>query len=160
MNHSAQKISPARRGASLERSPGYGRSILSLTFHSDAAHCWNGGPVGGASAIYLRQRPSAMTHNEKGARSIHAHAPFLAYLWRRQPTTGRGRHLGGSVDAPGSHDRCGSAAGSLCAVRRRSPTQRQMMTSLPPTLIGRMMSGAEAAELILQLVEGRRRPKR
>jgi hypothetical protein len=60
-----QKISPARRGASLERSPGYGRSILSLTFHSDAAHCWNGGPVGGASAIYLRPRPSAMTHNEK-----------------------------------------------------------------------------------------------
>jgi hypothetical protein len=33
----------------------------------------------------------------------------------------------------------------------------KMMTSLPPTLIGRMMSGAEAAELILQLVEGRRR---
>jgi hypothetical protein len=62
MNHSAQKISPARRGASLERSPGYGRSILSLTFHSDAAHCWNGGPVGGASAIYLRPRPSAQTH--------------------------------------------------------------------------------------------------
>jgi hypothetical protein len=60
-----QKISPARRGASLERSPGYGRSILSLTFHSDAAHCWNGGPVGGASAIYLRPPPSAMTLNEK-----------------------------------------------------------------------------------------------
>jgi hypothetical protein len=36
----------------------------------------------------------------------------------------------------------------------------KMMTSLPPTLIGRMMSGAEAAELILQLFEGRRRPKR
>jgi hypothetical protein len=33
----------------------------------------------------------------------------------------------------------------------------KMMTSLPPTLIGRMMPGAEAAELILQLVEGRRR---
>jgi hypothetical protein len=36
----------------------------------------------------------------------------------------------------------------------------RMMTSLPPTQIGRMISGAEAAELILQLVEGRRRPKR
>jgi hypothetical protein len=36
----------------------------------------------------------------------------------------------------------------------------RMMTSLSPTQIGRMMSGAEAAELILQFVEGRRRPKR
>jgi hypothetical protein len=26
------------------------RSILSLTFHADAAHCRNGGPVGGAAA--------------------------------------------------------------------------------------------------------------
>jgi hypothetical protein len=36
----------------------------------------------------------------------------------------------------------------------------KMMTSLPPTPIGKMMSGEEAEELILQFVEGRRRPKR
>jgi hypothetical protein len=34
-----------------------------------------------------------------------------------------------------------------------------MMTSVPPTQIGRMMSGAEAAQMILRLVEGRGRPE-
>jgi hypothetical protein len=33
----------------------------------------------------------------------------------------------------------------------------EMMTSVPPTLIGRMMSGAEAAQMIRRLVEGRGR---
>jgi hypothetical protein len=31
----------------------------------------------------------------------------------------------------------------------------QMMTAIPPEEVGRMMSGVEAAELILQLVQGR-----
>jgi hypothetical protein len=56
-----QKISPARRGASLERSPGYGRSILSLTFHSDAAHWPRRGGVGNLFAtvaiVYMVARP-------------------------------------------------------------------------------------------------------
>jgi hypothetical protein len=34
------------------------------------------------------------------------------------------------------------------------------MTSIPPEQIGRMMSGVEAAELILRLVQGRGRPER
>jgi hypothetical protein len=34
----------------------------------------------------------------------------------------------------------------------------KMMTSIPPGEIGRMMSGMEAAELILRLVQGRGRP--
>ena len=36
----------------------------------------------------------------------------------------------------------------------------KMMTSMPPEQIGRMMSGVEAAELILRLVQGRGRPER
>jgi hypothetical protein len=36
----------------------------------------------------------------------------------------------------------------------------EMMTSIPPEQIGRMMSGLEAAELILRLVQSRRRPGR
>jgi hypothetical protein len=35
----------------------------------------------------------------------------------------------------------------------------KMMTAIPPEEIGRMMSGVEAAEMILQLVEGRGRPR-
>jgi hypothetical protein len=35
----------------------------------------------------------------------------------------------------------------------------KMMMAIPPEEIGRMMSGAEAAELILQLVQGRGRPR-
>jgi hypothetical protein len=35
----------------------------------------------------------------------------------------------------------------------------KMMTSVPPTQIGRMMSGAEAAQMIVRLVERRRRPE-
>src|SRR5215475_10913335 len=35
----------------------------------------------------------------------------------------------------------------------------KMMTSVPPTHIGRMMSGAEAAQMIVQLVESRERPE-
>jgi hypothetical protein len=35
----------------------------------------------------------------------------------------------------------------------------KMMTSIPPEQIGRMMSGLEAAELILRLVQGRGRPR-
>ena len=35
----------------------------------------------------------------------------------------------------------------------------KMMTAIPPEEIGRMMSGVEAAELILQLVQGRGRPR-
>jgi hypothetical protein len=35
-----------------------------------------------------------------------------------------------------------------------------MMTSIPPEQIGRMISGVEAAELILRLVQGRGRPER
>jgi hypothetical protein len=31
----------------------------------------------------------------------------------------------------------------------------KMVTTIPPTLIGRVMSGAEAAQLILRLVDGR-----
>jgi len=34
----------------------------------------------------------------------------------------------------------------------------KMMTAIPPEEIGRMMSGVEAAELILPLVQGRGRP--
>jgi hypothetical protein len=34
----------------------------------------------------------------------------------------------------------------------------KMMTAIPPEEIGRMMSGVEAAELILRLVQGRGRP--
>ena len=34
----------------------------------------------------------------------------------------------------------------------------RMMTSIAPEQIGRMMSGLEAAELILELVQGRGRP--
>jgi hypothetical protein len=37
----------------------------------------------------------------------------------------------------------------------------RMMASIPPALIGRMMSGAEATQLLLRLVEGRRgRPEK
>jgi hypothetical protein len=35
----------------------------------------------------------------------------------------------------------------------------KLMTAIPPEEIGRMMSGVEAAELILQLVQGRGRPR-
>jgi hypothetical protein len=35
----------------------------------------------------------------------------------------------------------------------------KMMRAVPPEEIGRMMSGVEAAELILQLVQGRGRPR-
>jgi hypothetical protein len=35
----------------------------------------------------------------------------------------------------------------------------KMMTSVPQTQIGRMMSGAEAAQMIVRLVEGRGRPE-
>jgi hypothetical protein len=35
----------------------------------------------------------------------------------------------------------------------------KMMTAIPPEEIGRVMSGVEAAELILQLVQGRGRPR-
>jgi hypothetical protein len=35
----------------------------------------------------------------------------------------------------------------------------EMMTSIPPEQIGRMMSGPEAAELILRLVRGRGRSR-
>jgi hypothetical protein len=35
----------------------------------------------------------------------------------------------------------------------------KMMMAIPPEEIGRMMSGAEAAELILQLVQGRGSPR-
>jgi hypothetical protein len=80
-------------------------------------------PRWGAAAIYSRPRSSAMTHNEK--RAIRRPCPFLADPWRCQPTAGRVRHLRGSVDARGPHDRCGSAPGSRYAVRPRSPTQRQ-----------------------------------
>jgi hypothetical protein len=68
------------------------------------------------------------------------------------------------LEAPSMHH-----ARMTAVVRRLAPgvpfgeglqLSARMMTSLPPTQIGRMMSGAEAAELILQLVEGRRRPKR
>jgi hypothetical protein len=68
------------------------------------------------------------------------------------------------LEAPSMHQ-----ARMTAVVRRLAPCvpfgeglqlSAKMMMSLPPTLIGRMMSGAEAAELILQLVEGRRRPKR
>jgi hypothetical protein len=34
-----------------------------------------------------------------------------------------------------------------------------MMTSVPPTHIGRVMSGAEAAQMIVQLVESREKPE-
>jgi hypothetical protein len=68
------------------------------------------------------------------------------------------------LEAPSVHQ-----ARKTAVVRRLAPgvpfgeglqLSAKMMTTLPPTLIGRMMFGAEAAELILQLVEGRRRPKR
>jgi hypothetical protein len=36
----------------------------------------------------------------------------------------------------------------------------KMMTAMPPTQIGRMMSVAEAAQVIRRLVEGRGRPSR
>jgi hypothetical protein len=36
----------------------------------------------------------------------------------------------------------------------------KMMAPIPPEQIGRMMSGVEAAELILRLVQGRGRPGR
>jgi hypothetical protein len=67
------------------------------------------------------------------------------------------------LEAPSMHH-----ARMTAVVRRLAPgvpfgeglqLSARMMT-LSPTQIGRMMSGAEAAELILQLVEGRRRPKR
>jgi hypothetical protein len=54
-------------------------------------------------------------------------------------------------------------------VRRLAPTvpfgeglnlTAKMMTSIPPEQIGRMMSGVEAAELILRLVQDRGRPER
>ena len=35
----------------------------------------------------------------------------------------------------------------------------KMMTSVPPTQIGRMMSGAEAAQMIGRLVERREKPE-
>jgi hypothetical protein len=40
---------------------------------------------------------------------------------------------------------------------RVSPLSAKMMTAVPPEEIGRMMSGAEAAELIRQLIQGRGR---
>jgi hypothetical protein len=67
------------------------------------------------------------------------------------------------LEAPSMHD-----ARMTAVVRRLAPgvplgeglqLSAGMMTVLTAQ-IGRMMSGAEAAELILQLVEGRRRPKR
>ena len=35
----------------------------------------------------------------------------------------------------------------------------EMMTSVPPTQIGRIMSGAEAAQMIVRLVQGRVKPR-
>ncbi len=53
------KKSPARHGASLERSPNF-RSILSLRPGCGvAAHCWNGGHRWWGEVIYLDSRPSA-----------------------------------------------------------------------------------------------------
>jgi hypothetical protein len=100
--------------------------------------------------------------NEQAIGRVRRDERRLADLWRRQPTAGPGRHL--SLEAPSMHE-----ARMTAVARRLAPgvpfgeglqLSAKMMTSLPPTLIGRMMSGAEAAELILQLVEGRRRPKR
>jgi hypothetical protein len=60
-------------------------------------------------------------------------------------------------------------AGMTAVVRRLAPRvpfgeglnlSTKMMTLIPPEQIGRMMSGVEAAELILRLVQGRGRPGR
>ena len=66
------------------------------------------------------------------------------------PATGRGRHHRSAVNVPGPHDP---------VVRRLAPgapfgedfkLSAEMMKTIPPEEIGRMMSGVEAAELILR----------
>jgi hypothetical protein len=64
------------------------------------------------------------------------------------------------IEAPSMHD------ARMTAVARRFAAgvpfgeglelNAKMMASIPPALIGRMMSGAEATQLLLRLVEGRR----
>jgi hypothetical protein len=76
-----KKISPARRGASPERSPGYGRSILSLTFHSDAAHCWNGGPRWwGVGNLFATAAVGNDAQRKKGKVDPHPCSPMPHFL--------------------------------------------------------------------------------
>jgi len=51
------------------------------------------------------------------------------------------------------------APGAWSAVRRRSQAFTRNAGDDPPEEIGRMMSGAEATELIRRLVQVRRRPR-
>jgi len=87
------------------------------------------------------------------------HAPLHADLWRCQAAAGRAV----IIEAPSMFQ------SRVTAVVRRLPTglpfseglklSAKMMRAIPPEQIGRMMSGMEAAELIVQLVQGRGRPR-
>jgi hypothetical protein len=59
----AKKISPARRGAVLSVLPDM--PFDPEPYILDAAHCWNGGPIRGAAAIYFSRPPQAMMGDEK-----------------------------------------------------------------------------------------------
>jgi hypothetical protein len=118
-------------------------------------------PLGGVGNIFATAAVGNDAQRKKGQDRSDVHAPFLADLWRRQPTADRGRHLRGSVDA----------RGRMTAVARRLAPgvpfgeglnlSAKMMASIPSEQIGRMISGVEAAEeLILRLVQGRGRPGR
>src|SRR5262249_28525665 len=62
-----KKKSPARHGASLERSPNF-RPILSLRPGCGvAAHCWNGGRHWWGKVIYRARQPAAMRQDGAGA---------------------------------------------------------------------------------------------
>jgi hypothetical protein len=85
-------------------------SILSLTFHADAAHCRNGGPLCGAAANLFAAGAVAQRKKRQDRSTPIPH--FLL--------TFGGRHLRSAVDVPGPRDRGGPAAGTWCAVRRRN----------------------------------------
>jgi hypothetical protein len=102
-----------------------------------------------------------MTHNEKRGKIDPTSMPHFLLTFGDASRPPVGAVI---LEAPSMHE-----ARMTAVVRRLAPgvpfgeglqLSAKMMTSLPPTLIGRMMSDAEAKELILQFVEGRRRPMR
>jgi hypothetical protein len=86
-------------------------------------------------------------------------APLSADLWRCHAAAGGGRHHRSAVDV---------SARMTAVVRRLAPgvpfgenlkLSAKVMTSTPSEQIGRMLSGDEASQLILRLVDGRYRPE-
>jgi hypothetical protein len=102
-----------------------------------------------------------MTHNEKRGKIDLTSMPHFLLTFGDASRPPVGAVI---LEAPSMHE-----ARMTAVVRRLAPgvpfgeglqLSAKMMTSLPPTLIGRMMSGAEAKELVLEFVVGRRWPTR